>query len=774
MPAGRILKRLLFGRPLASEEAGHQLLPKTLALPVFASDALSSNAYATEEIFLVLITAGTASLSTSIPIGLAVATLMVIVITSYRQTVRAYPRGGGSYIVTKENLGVTPGLVAGGALLTDYVLTVAVSAAAGAFAVASLIPFFLDHRVALALFFIVFITVMNLRGVKESGSIFAVPTYAFIVTVVVTLIAGGVRCIGGCPQSEIAEATERLKDAFPVTHGLSLFLILRAFASGSTALTGVEAIADGVAAFRKPQAKNAATTLAALGVISITMFVGITLLANKLHVRPLDAEIAEHLTDVLGHHVAEKSVLAQIGDTVWGGGLGFALVQITTALVLVLAANTAYQDFPRLSSILAGDRFMPRQFINRGDRLVFSNGVILLALFAALLIVIYDAEVTRLIQLYVVGVFTSFTLSQTGMVMRWRKLKPQGWKGRATVNTVGAITTGVVLIVVATTKFTRGAWIVITAVPLIVLLFKAINRHYASVGAQLRAPEGRPKETVGTRALVLVRNVDEPALRAIGYARALRPLETRALHVDDDGSAERLREEWAARGLPVPLEIEEQTDDLVDAVRERIRSLRQSDAEFITVVLPESLEQQRRGVGHFMRVRRELLLKASWLFEPGVVVTDVPTVVDARGIEASGPIMPTRNIALVLVSAVHNATLRALEYASAIRPTEVRAITFATDERETEKVMRDWADATVDVPLEILDSPFREITAPLLKLVRQVRAGSPDTVVTVIIPEFVVAKWYHQFLHNQSALSIKGALLFEPGAVVTSVPFHLQ
>ncbi|MGH2726796.1 MAG: APC family permease, partial [Actinomycetota bacterium] len=554
---GRTVKRLLFGRPLASEEAGHQLLPKILALPVFASDALSSNAYATEEILLVLITAGTGVLSRSIPIAAAVATLMIIVITSYRQTVMAYPKGGGSYIVTKENVGVTPGLIAGGALLTDYVLTVAVSVAAGAFAVASFVPSLLNHRVALALGFIAFVTIMNLRGVKESGTLFAVPTYAFIVAVLTMLLVGASRCLAsGCPQAEIAEATKGISDqAFPVANSLSLFVILRAFSSGSTALTGVEAIADGVAAFRKPQARNAAKTLALLGVVAITMFIGITILANLTHVRPLDADAAHRLSRLLGHEVEEKSVLAQIGETIFGGGAGFAFLQITTALVLILAANTAYQDFPRLSSILAGDRFMPRQFINRGDRLVFSNGVILLALFASVLIVIYDAEVTRLIQLYVVGVFTSFTLSQAGMVMRWRRLRPAGWKGKATVNAIGAATTGLVLIVVATTKFLHGAWIVILTVPLLVMLFKAINRHYVSVASQLRVPEGRPREAFGTRAIVLVPEVDESAMRALGYARALRPLELQALHVATNGSAEAVRAAWAERRIGVPLEV---------------------------------------------------------------------------------------------------------------------------------------------------------------------------------------------------------------------------
>ncbi|MGH2784463.1 MAG: APC family permease [Actinomycetota bacterium] len=771
---GRTFKRLIFGRPLASEEAGHQLLPKVLALPVFASDALSSNAYATEEILLVLITAGTGVLTRSIPIAVAVATLMIIVITSYRQTVMAYPKGGGSYIVTKENIGVTSGLVAGGALLTDYVLTVAVSVAAGAFAVASLIPSLLNHRVALALGFIAFVTIMNLRGVKESGTLFAVPTYAFIFAVMVTLTVGAVRCFAsGCPQAEIAEATRGLEDqAFPVEHSLSLFVLLRAFASGSTALTGVEAIADGVAAFRRPQARNAARTLAILGVVAITMFIGITILANVTHVRPIDAESAHHLTQVLGHEIEEKSVLAQIGETVFNGGAGFIILQITTALVLVLAANTAYQDFPRLSSILAGDRFMPRQFINRGDRLVFSNGVILLALFASLLIVAYDAEVTRLIQLYVVGVFTSFTLSQTGMVLRWRRLRPPGRKAKATVNTIVAITTGVVLVIVATTKFVHGAWIVIATVPLLVMLFKAINRHYQAVKEQLRIPEGRPREAIGTRVIVLVLEVDEATRRAIGYARALRPLEVRALHVAKDGSADAVRTAWEERRIGVPLDIVEGDEDLAYAVRQKLQQLRQSDDEYVTVVLPEKV--RARGFRQFLRTRKELMLKASLLFEPQVVVTDVTTVADGQTSADLGPIAPTRNIAIVLVSAVHNATLRAISYAQAINPTELRAVTFNIDEAETQKIMRDWSNMNISVPLEVLDSPYREVARPLVRLVRQIRSASPDTVVTVIVPEFVVSKWYHQFLHNQTALGIKGALIFAPGVVVTSVPYHLR
>lgn len=753
------LKRVLLGRPLASEEARHQLLPKILALPVFASDALSSNAYATEEILLVLVAAGSGSLGKSIPIAVAVAALMTVVITSYRQTVRAYPRGGGAYIVTRENLGTTAGLVAAAALLTDYVLTVAVSIAAGSFAVASLSPSLLDHRVALSLGFLALITIMNLRGAKESGTLFAVPTYAFVVSVLSMLVAGLVRCgVGDCPQAETASR------AVAATQGLGVFLVLRAFSSGSTALTGIEAIADGVAAFRgrRPadQARNAATTLAMLGAISITMFVGLTYLANRTHVRPTE----------------DRSVVAQIANAVFGGGFGFGFVQIATALILVLAANTAYQDFPRLSSILAKDRFMPRQLINRGDRLVFSNGVLVLAVLAAALIVIYDAEVTQLIQLYLVGVFISFTLSQTGMVLRWRRVRePLGWQRRALLNGIGAATTGVVLAVVATTKFTRGAWIVIAAVPLIVLGLKAINRHYQSVARQLRLPEERPRILAGTRAVVLVARVDEATLRAVGYARALRPLEVRALHVSEEAEGPDIRASWDARRVGVPLDVTPSQDgDIVASVRRYVRGLERGADEFVTVVVPEVLSGS--GWRQFVRRRRGLLLKAALLFERDVAVTDVPMIGDgtARETSSRGAIAPSRVIALVLVSGVHNATLRALAYARSLSPTDLRAVTFNVEPEETERVMAEWARYGVDVSLEVVDSPFREVTAPLVRFVRRIRAQQPDAVVSVVVPEFVVRKWWHQFLHNQTALAVKAGLLFEPGVVVTSVPFHLE
>jgi amino acid transporter len=754
--AAQALKRFFLGRPIATEEAGHQLLPVLLALPVFASDALSSNAYATEEILHVLNDAGRMALSKSLPIAMAVGALLVVVVTSYRQTVRAYPRGGGSYIVTKENLGTTAGLVAGAALLTDYILTVAVSIAAGAFAMASLMHGLLEHRVALSLAFIALVTIMNLRGVKESGVLFAIPTYAFILSVFAMLITGFVRCLGTCPVAEVPNPIP------PGVHALSLFIILRAFSSGSTALTGVEAIADGVAAFRgrRPaeQARNAAKTLGLLGVVSVTLFLGITYLANQMHAAPS----------------RERSVVAQVAHGAFGGGFGFALVQITTALILVLAANTAYQDFPRLSSILARDRFMPRQFINRGDRLVFSNGVLVLASLAGLLIVLYHAEVSRLIQLYVVGVFTSFTLSQTGMVLRWRRLRDPGWRGRAVVNGIGAVVTGVVLIVVAVTKFTHGAWIVIVTVPIIVMGFKAIGRHYQSVTHQLRLPEARPPLTAETRAVVLVAGLDEATLRAVGYARAMRPLELRALHVGTGAADEALRSEWNARQIGVPLELVPDTGDLVDSVRSYVRGIERGRAEFITVIIPERV--RRRGWRYYLRGRRKLLLKAGLLFEPNVVVTNVPSIAPEEAAPlppGRGAIVPARIRAVVLVSAVHNAALRAVAYARALSPHDLRAVTFQLEPEDTETIVSAWIEWGVDVPLEVLDSPYREVTRPLVRYVRTLRDRFPDSVVSVVVPEFVVSKWWHQFLHNQTALAIKAALLFEPGIVVTSVPYHL-
>ncbi|MFA5890802.1 MAG: APC family permease [Actinomycetota bacterium] len=756
---GAVAKRLLLGKPIATEEAGHHLLPKILALPVFASDALSSNAYATEEILLVLALAGSGSLKWSLPIAAAVATVLTIVVISYRQTVRAYPSGGGAYIVAKENLGEIPGLVAAASLLTDYVLTVAVSIAAGAFALASLVPELLDHRVAVSLAFIACITVANLRGARESGFVFAIPTYAFVISSLTLIGVGLARCtVGTCP---VAAAPEALH----VTQGLTLFLVLRAFSSGSTALTGVEAIANGVPAFQggrpKEQAHNAATTLAILGVLSVTMFVGLTYLAHRIGVHPSE----------------DRSVVAQIAFAVFGSGLGFGIVQVATALILVLAANTAYQDFPRLSSILARDRYMPRQFINRGDRLVFSNGIIVLSGMASLLVWIYHADVTRIIQLYVVGVFTSFTLSQIGMVVHWRRLRePTGWRRRAALNTVGAVATGLVLIVVATTKFTHGAWVVVVAIPFIVLGFKGIHSHYRSVGRQLRVLEDRPRAVAATRAIVLVENVDEATLRAVGYARALRPREVRGLHVGTDQTSAKVVADWSASCSGTPLDVvPSEGKGLPEMIRRYVKSRAFAEDEFITIVVPETIRTGwRQLIGRWRTLFSESTLRAL----PGVVVTDVPLLRDHGATSATSaplrPVAPSRVEAIVLASAVHNATLRSIAYAQSLRPAGLTAVSFNIDPSETARVMEEWNRWGVDVPLEIIDAPFRDVSESLVRYVRRLRAERPGLVVSVVIPEFIVGRWWHGFLHNQTALALRVALLFEPGVVVSSVPYHLD
>ncbi|MFY9585845.1 MAG: amino acid permease, partial [Actinomycetota bacterium] len=481
-----------------------------------------------------------------------------------------------------------------------------------------------------------------------------------------------------------------------------------------------------------------------------------------LHVQPITEELVDR-------GMQFKTVISQIAETIFGRGFLFFITQAATAMILILAANTSYQDFPRLSSILARDRYMPRQFMNRGDRLVFSNGIVVLAILSSLLIIVFNADVTRLIQLYVVGVFTSFTLSQSGMVKHWFRLRERGWKRSAVINGIGAVATGLVLIVVTLTKFTHGAYIVVIAIPVIVLMFKGIHRHYRSVAAQLRSVR-EPTLGVGTRAVVLVPRIDGSVMRALGYARALRPIELRALFVGDTEAADPVRSSWNTKRIPVQLDVIEENGDFVDAVRGYVRSIEREGNEFVTVVLPEAL--QGRGMGSFLRQRRELLLKAAMLFEPQVVFTDVPTP-SADG-DASGLIHPTRNVAVVLVAGAHNATARALEYARAIKPTEIRAVTFNVDESETSKVMRDWSARGTDAPLEIIDSPYREVTRPILKLIRQIRASAKDVVVTIVVPEFVVSKWWHQFLHNQTALAIKASLLYEPGVVLTSVPYHLE
>ncbi len=601
------LKTLLVGRPLATAQMQHERLGKAAALAVFSSDALSSVAYATEEILLILVLAGAAALVYSIPIAVAISILVAVVVSSYRQTIRAYPQGGGAYIVAKDNLGTLPALVAGAALLIDYVLTVAVSVAAGVAALTSAFQGLYPYRVWLGVAFVALIALANLRGIRESSQLFAAPTYLFVASLGGMLAYGFARWALGW---EVARAPPPVAD--PSVQAISVFLILRAFSSGCTALTGVEAVSDGVPAFKSPESRNARIVLAWLGVILVSLFMGITFLAYHYNVRPK----------------AEETVVSQLAREIFGGGLLYYEIQTVTMLILILAANTSFADFPRLAYFLARDGFIPRQFGTRGDRLVFSNGIVILGGTAAALIAIFQGDTHALIPLYAVGVFMSFTLSQGGMVRRWLVRRERGWRWRWWVNAVGAATTGLVMVVIAATKFTHGAWIVVILIPLLVAVFVAIHRHYDDVAGQLTLEGVTP--------------------------------------------------------------------------------------------------------------------------EPPVEVT-----------------------VLVLVGDLHRGVLHALQYARALSPT-VKGLYVETNPDRTRKLEEKWGKYVDGIPLVVLTSPFRSLLGPFLEYLDHLQAMGDNHVVTIVIPEFIPARWWQHLMHNQTALVIKGALLFRKGVVVVDVPFHLR
>lgn len=660
------IKRLVVGSPLRTEQAAHERLSKKTALAVFSSDALSSTAYATEEILLVLAAAVAFGQSNSfryvVPISLGIAALLVVVATSYRQTIHAYPTGGGAYIVAKENLGVNAGLVAGASLLVDYVLTVSVSIAAGVAAITSMaqgtrFAWLDEHKILLCLVCIAFIAVANLRGVRESGALFATPTYAFLACflfmiaygLVHYLTAGGAAPVPGADELKVAEGYKFQ----PVT----LFLILGAFSNGCAALTGIEAISNGVPAFKQPEARNASRTLVVMAVLLTVMFLGTSVMAWLYGVHP---------------HASE-TVISQFGRIIFTGPLApaYYAVQITTALILVLAANTSFADFPRLASLLARDRFLPRQFTNRGDKLVFSNGIVILALFSSVLVIAFGGDTSRLIPLYAVGVFLSFTLSQAGMVRHWlaergktrtrdevesgndsREPLPDAmlaasddvhvpkfveyevtsrasWKKSILINGLGAVATFVVLCVFVVTKFVHGAWIVVVIVPLLVVMFRAIHKHYAGVARQL-----------STEGLVRLHEI--------------------------------------------------------------------------------------------------------------------------------------RNTVIVPVSGIHRGVINALQYAKSISTDGVKAVYVDLDEDATRKLQEKWERWGSGVELIVLQSPYRSLTRPLLRYIDRQRRKCSDDFVTVVLPEFVPARWWQQLLHNQSSLLLKGSLLFKKCVVVVSVPYHLE
>ncbi len=656
------VKRLLIGHPLPTHRIVHERLNKIQGLAVFSSDALSSSAYATEEILLALLLAGPTALRLAWPIALAISTVLAIVAFSYYQTVHAYPGGGGAYIVAHANLGIWPGLVAAAALMIDYVLTVSVSVSAGVAAITSAIPALFPHRVALALAAVALIALINLRGVRESGTVFSVPTYLFIGTML-TLVALGLWRTWGTPPHP-----PRMLPAAPAAvQPLTLFLVLRAFASGSAAMTGVEAISNGVMAFRPPESRNAGITLIWMAAILGTLFLGITYLAQRLGIVP----------------AAQETVVSQLARTVFGGGVGYYLTQAATALILILAANTSFADFPRLSSILARDRFLPRQLANLGDRLVFANGIILLAALSGLLIYLFEASTHSLIPLYAVGVFVSFTLSQSGIVRKWWRERGRGWTHSILFNLAGAVATALVLVVVAVAKFAQGAWIVALLIPGLVLLMRGIWLHYRDVARQLSLEGARlPGSRLQHRVVVPVAGINRGVLPALRYARSLSDDVTAVMVDIDPGETAEVRARWERWGMGVPLRILDSPYRSVLGPFLRYLDELEWEVGFdqqLTVVLPEFVPA--RWWHFLLHNQTALLLKAALYFRRRqgtrvTVVTDVPYYLAAgeaarpelpgeagptpldRGLRAAAALLLLTGVGFVLALTLHVAALQ--------------------------------------------------------------------------------------------------------------------
>lgn len=604
------LKRLLLGNPLHNREAMHQRLSNPVALAVFSSDALSSVAYAPGEIMLMLALAGTAALSLTLPIAISIGVLLVVVVLSYRQTIREYPGGGGSYIVAKENLGVIPGLIAGASLLVDYILTVAVSIAAAVAAITSAQPRLLEYTVPIAVGFVVLLALANLRGVKESGAIFAGPTFLFVVLLGFTVVAGLLRFVTGDPL-----VVPPPREAIEPLQTLGVFLVLKAFASGCTAMTGVEAIANGVQAFRQPEAKNASTTLTWMAGILLFLFVGVVLLATMAGVQPSETE----------------TVISQLTRALFGTGWLYYLISGSVAAILVLAANTAYADFPRLSSFVAEDDFLPHQLKDRGHRLVFSNGIILLTLTAIALLVAFGGVTTRLIPLYAVGVFSSFTLSQAGMVIHHLRLREPNWQRSLVINAAGAATTALVTGVIAVAKFSHGAWIVLVLIPVIVAYFLWVRRQYDRVRTELAISaqelgelDWRSGDQLHNHVIVLVKDIDRRLIRALRYARSLRADRLEAVYVDITGEPEAFRTRWDQARFGIELTVVESPyREIIGPIMDYIRAVpRPTTDHVVTVILPEYAPENPADA--LLHDQMSFWLKQQLFGEPGVILTDVP------------------------------------------------------------------------------------------------------------------------------------------------------
>ncbi len=751
-------KALIVGRPKQTSGLEHERLTKKIALAVFASDALSSSAYATEEMLRVLVLAGASALVFSIPISIAITVVLGIVVFSYRQTVHAYPEGASAYIVASKNLGKYPGLVAASALLIDYVLTVAVSVTFGVASITSIAPDLHPYRVLIAVAVIVVITMLNLRGIRESGALFAVPTYAYILLIGSLVIFGLLRYLQG--EGPVVAPPP----VAPGTEGITFLLLLRAYAQGSTALTGVEAISDGVGAFRKPVARNAGTTLLIMGVLLAFLFIGLTVLARAFDVQGP----SEH---------PHRTVVALIALAVFGNGPLFIAVQIATFLILFLAANTSYADFPRLANFLARDRFAPRQFMNLGDRLAFSNGIIALGALAAILIAIYQAELERIINLYVVGVFTSFTLSQFGMVQYWRKRKDTEprWRRSAFINGLGATTTFIVLCAVLISKFRHGAYIVVAAIPVLIWFLTRINRHYMQVSVQLREFSRRHPPAQTNHVILLVGSPSQEEARAFWYAERIRTEDFHAVHFAEKGDPKGIEAQWVRQIGILPtspsLEMRPSEGGLASSVRSYMTRMRDRipAEDFITVIVSERVEPGIVRLGS----RTALLLKLSLLFTPDVVVTNVPFIAGTSTQEALDTGQIIRHVVIVLVPAAHNATLRAMQYAETLSADEVRAVHVALDSEMSQHHRDEWDSLGTGRELEIIACPYRDLSQSIRDYVRPI-ASDGNTIVTIVLPEFVVRKWWHHLLHNQNAFEIKRTLLAEPDVIVTSVPYHLE
>ena len=746
-------KRRLIGRPRATHELEDTLLPKTLALPIFSSDPISSVAYATEAALAVLVATSLAARHYVLPISVAISALLLIVAISYSQGIKAYEgTSGGSYVFARENLGVFPALLAGAALLTDYILTVAVSVAAGVFALTSAAPSLASHQVLLSLACILILTLGNLRGVREAGLMFAFPTYGFLAVMYVLLGVGVAKCtVGTCPTAAVPHP-------LPAGAGaIGVFVLLKAFASGSAALTGVESISNGVTAFRRPQARNAAQTLLLMAGSAVTLFLGVSYLAVKMDARPSGT----------------ASVLSQIARATFPAGSHgsafYYLIQAFTLAILILAANTSYQGFPRLAALLARDSFLPRQFVNLGDRLAYSNGILVLTAASAGLIVAFRANVNSLIHLYVIGVFTAFTLAQAGMVRYWLRTRAPGWRWSATLNGVGAVTTLVVTAIVITTKFAAGAWMVIVAIPLMIAGFYAVRRHYRAVARRLRAKAHAvlASREIENTVVLYVERLDDATREALWYARTVSDGSFQAVHVPFPGSDPGIGPrffEWTD-GVP-RLEVLTKEDEPLDAMLEYIWHFPHGEGRFVTVVVPELFRAP--SLLSAVSRRTTFRLKLRLLREPDIAVTDVPRLVRAGGIE---PVEPGRAVCIVPISDVHAASLRAALYARSLGFRETRAVSFAFDDSDAQRVERDWQRFPTALPLDVVEAPYRDVGRQLLTYLRRI-TEDPEAVAVVVMPE-LVARGTDRLLHNQRALYLKRLLLFEPRVILTSVPFQL-